>query len=371
MSPIKFLVVLSLLVLFLLFIAQNAGYAEISFFYATYKVPLFVLLLTSFSIGFLLPSFYFLFKEALLKRRLHQIEEGLREWSRGYLGRAEKLLSSARDSQGVRVFLAKLLWKQGKADEAMSINFYVCPVLEEALLKQEEGNLEESLKEVVLKDPENLRALKKLRDFYALRDRWETALEYQEKVLELCEKWERDVQKKVKAEIMAKLYLSGSEDKFIEKAVDIYTTPFIHAVYIKHLLKQDKSKDAKKHLDKISSGHLEEVLWHLMEDQEALTRLLSAIETKAGTLTPDTLAMVYIKLNLPSKVKEMEDNISSVTRSLFYSTFSHKEQDKYCLEALRELSKPFFCTCGKAYNNYTPLCVRCGKWGEIKMRRAI
>ena len=49
MNLIKILLALSLVVLFLLFIAQNAGYVEVSFFYTAYKVPLFVLLLFSFT----------------------------------------------------------------------------------------------------------------------------------------------------------------------------------------------------------------------------------------------------------------------------------------------------------------------------------
>lgn len=369
MNIIKITVAFALLILFLLFIAQNSGYVEVGLFYATYRVPLFVLVLFSFALGFLIPSIYFIFKEALLKRRFYGVELGLKEMSRGYINRAERLLTGpAKSIQGVGSVLASLLLKQGKREEAKAFD----PALVgEMLLK--EGRLqeaEEEFKKSLLQDAENLKALKGLRDVYALQEDWQKALEYQEKILDLCEKWEKDSQKSIKAEILAELYLKEGEEKLIEKAVDLYTTPFVYAVYIKHLLSRDKVKDAKKYWEKVSSSsYQEEVLWNIIDDQVILTRLLDLIEAKANTVSPDTLAMVYIRLNLLSKAKELEESLSGPFKALLYSALSHKDQDKYCLASIKELLKPFACSCGKAYNSYHPLCSGCLTWGEVKIRR--
>lgn len=370
MNIIKILIAIAILVLFLLFIAQNSGYVEVSLFYTAYKVPLFVLLLFSFALGFLIPSFYFIFKEALLKRRLYGIEHALEELSRGYINKAERLLSGpARSLRGVNSVLASLLLKQGKVEEAKALD---PGLVGEALLREGKAQeAEEEFKKALSQDAENLRALKGLRDVYALQDGWQKAFEYQEKVFDLCERWEKEHQKKIKAEILAEVYLREGEEKFIEKAVDLYATPFVYAVYIKHLLSRDKVKDAKKYWEKVlSSNYQEEVLWNLMEDQAILTKLLDLIEAKVDIISPDTLAMVYIRLNLLSKAGELEESLSDAFKALLYSALSHKDQDKYCLSSIKDLLKPFVCSCGKAYNIYHPLCSGCFTWGEIRMRRA-
>ncbi|MEN3028544.1 MAG: lipopolysaccharide assembly protein LapA domain-containing protein [Aquificaceae bacterium] len=370
MSLIKLILALSLLLFFLLFIAQNAGYVDVGFFYTTYRMPLFLLLLFTFALGFFLPSLYFLLREAVLKRHLQHLEEGLKEWSRGYVGRAERFLSSARPFEGVRSLLTELLWRMGERDRV--IRMEAPAVVGEILLREGKEEAEESFKEALSKDPENLRALKGLRDLYALRDDWEKALEYQERVLELCERWEREQQKRVKAEIMGEVYRKGGGERFIEKAVDLYTTPFLQALYIKHLLSQERVKEARKQWDKVFSlGYQEEVLWLLMEDQEVLSKLLNFVEVRADAFSPDTLAMVYIRLNLLTKARELEDRLSRITRVFLQSALSHREQDKHCMEAIKELLKPFLCSCGKAYNIYKPLCAGCFRWGELRLRRGL
>lgn len=370
MNLIKILLALSLVVLFLLFIAQNAGYVEISFFHTAYKLPLFVLLLLSFSLGFFIPSLYFIFKEVGLRRRLKGVDQGLKELSRGYINRAEHLLEGpAKSLQGIKSILAKLMIEQGRMEEAKTLDpSLVC----QALLKEEKfQEAEEELKKVLSQDGENLKAIKSLRDLYSLQDRWQEALEYQDKVLDLCERWEKEKQKRIKAEILAMLYQKEKEEKFIEKAIDLYTTPFVYAIYIKYLLSKDRTKDARKQWDKVLSlNYQEDVLWNLLEDQATLTKLLDILESKKDMISPDALAVVYIKLNLLSKAKELEESLSYPIKALLYSALSHKEQDKYCLTSVKDLLRPFVCSCGKAYNIYYPLCSGCLTWGEIKIRRA-
>ncbi|WPM33016.1 lipopolysaccharide assembly protein LapA domain-containing protein [Hydrogenobacter sp. T-2] len=374
MSIIKLLVLIAFLTAFLLFIAQNAGYVEIRFFHIVYNIPLFVLLLFTFAFGFLLPSFYLLLRVTMLKRRLHGLEEGLRELSRGYLSRAERLLFSAgKFVEPARSLVAEVVHKQGKLEELKNFNSTAAATVGEIMLR--EGNLQEAERkfdQALLQDGENLRAIKGLRNLYALSENWERALEYQEKVLQLCEKWEREKQKGIKAEIMAMVYLKKGEERLIEKAFDLNPSPFVYSVYIKHLLSQDRIKDARKVWEKaVSMGYQEEVLWNLLEDEKALTKLLDDIEAKAESIDPNVLCVVYLNLNLISKAKNLEEKLTIPFKALLYSSQSHKEQDKYCLLGIKELLKPFVCSCGKAYNTYKPLCVECIRWGEIKLRRDI
>ncbi|RME09612.1 MAG: DUF1049 domain-containing protein [Aquificota bacterium] len=374
MSVVKLLILIALLIIFLLFIAQNAAYVEVRFFYITYSIPMFVLLLSSFALGFLFPSLYFLLREAVIKRRLHGLEVGLKELSRGYLGRAERLLLSAGKSlEAVRWLVAEIMGEQGRLEELRSFNGASSASVGEIMLK--EGRLqeaEERFLQALSRDAENLRVLKGLRDVNALKEDWEGALEYEEKVFDLCERWEREKQKGVRAEIMTMLYLKKGEERLIEKALDLNPSPFVYSVYIRHLLSQDRLKDARKSWEKVFSlGYQEEVLWNLLEDEEGLTKLLPVVEAKAESIDPNILSMVYIRLNLFSKARSLEDRLKAPLKALLYSSQSHREQDRYCLHSLKELLRPFVCSCGRAYNTYRPLCAGCMKWGEIKFRREL
>lgn len=371
MALVKLLITLLILVAFLLFVAQNSGYVEVNFLYQVYKMPLFVLLLVSFAVGFIIPSLYFVFKEAFLKRKLHLVEKGLREYSRGYVNKAESLLKGlVRSISGIEVLVIEALKKQGKVEDIKAYTSISPALVGEVLLKEGKEEAREEFKKALSQDEENLKALKGLRDLYALKEDWQQALEYQEKVLQLCEKWEKDHQKRIKAEIMAKVYLVSGEDKFIEKAIELYPTPFVYSIYIKHLLSQDKLKDAGKHWEKaFSLNYHEEIIWNLLEEETALTKLFDLIQSKADLISPDILALVYIKLNLFSKAKELEEKISTPIKALLHSAVSHRKEDKYCLQSLWEFLKPFECSCGKVYNRYEILCVGCLRWGEIKLRR--
>ncbi|MFN3870375.1 MAG: lipopolysaccharide assembly protein LapA domain-containing protein [Aquificaceae bacterium] len=371
MTIVKLLVVLLILVAFFLFVAQNSGYVEVSFLHQTYKMPLFVLLLISFAVGFILPSLYFVFKETFLKRKLHLIEKGLKEYSRGYINKAESVLKGlVRSVSGVEVFVVEALKKQGKLEDLKAYSSINPALVGEAFLESGKEEAEEEFKKAISQDGENLRALKGLRDFYALKEDWQKALEYQERVLQVCEKWEKDHQKRIKAEIMAKGYLTNGEEKLIEKAIDLFPTPFVYAIYIKYLLSQDKIKDAGKYWEKaFSLNYHEEVIRNLLEDEATLTKLLDLIQSKSNHISPDTLALVYIRLNLFSKAKEIEESLSVPIKALLHSTLSHREEDKYCVQSLWRLLKPFECSCGKIYDRYEPLCSGCLRWGEIKLRR--
>lgn len=369
MSIIKVILSLLVVVLFLLFIAQNAGYVDISLFYTVYKVPLFVLLLISFALGFIIPSLYFIFKEAILRKRLKDLENALEAYSKGHMNRAERfLIGVVKHIKGAKALLGEVLIRQGRVDEVSKVDLVIFSkkLLKEGKFKE----AEEGFKEVLIEDSENVEALKGLRDAYALQNKWKESLECQERILDICERWEKEVQKRIKAEILAKLYLEEGNEKYIEKAFDLYATPFVYATYIKYLLLKDRIRDVKKLWEKLFSlNYQEDVLWNLMEDEKTLSKILDLIELKKESIHPDTLLLVYIKLNLLSKAKELEDTLSFPAKALLYSALSHRDQDKFCLTSIKDLLKPLVCSCGKDYNSYHLLCSVCFNWGEIKIRR--
>jgi tetratricopeptide (TPR) repeat protein len=81
-------------------------------------------------------------------------------------------------------------------------------------------HIEESQKKferIIEQEPENLLALKGLRDINFLKGNLKDAVELQERVLKNCEKWEREHQKKIMAELLASLYITSKDVDHAEK----------------------------------------------------------------------------------------------------------------------------------------------------------
>ncbi len=367
---IRMLLALIAIVLFLVFIAQNASYVDVNFFY-TWKVPLFVLLLLSFGLGFVVPYLYFLAKEIPLKNRLSKLENALRELGRGYLGRSERLLSTLANSfKEVGVVYAFVLDLLGRHEELKRLEGPACAFAGQMLLKR--GFVQEArekFQEALKEDKNNLTALKGLRDISFLEGRIEEALELQEKVLELVEKGEKDAQKAIKAELLAYLYLTKGEDKLAQEAYDSYLTPYVLYAYIVSLLRSGKTKEAKKQLEKaFSLGFQEDIFWYMLEDQKSLAELYDYIEGKRNLISPDTLAMIYLKLNLLKRIEDIKEEISPAVKAIVHSATSHKEEDRLFGKVVEDLICPFACSCGKPYKNYKLLCDNCYTWTNVKRR---
>jgi uncharacterized integral membrane protein len=365
MSGFKLIFGLLILALFLLFIAQNAGYVDINLFHMAFRVPIFVILLVSFGIGFLMPSLYFSFREMSLRSRLSRMENVLKEFARGYYGKVEKLLPHGSPWN---VLLVLSLAKQGKTDSLKGISAGPLSLAGEYLMRGEFlQEAKEKFQGALSTDSLDLNALKGMRDISFIEGDVDKALEYQSKVLDSSERWDREAQKAIRAELLGYKYLTTGEGAYVEEAFDLHKSPFVYYTYILYLLSQDRIKDAKKHMEKVFSlGYQEDVVWMLMEREEALAKVYDLLEAKRELIKPDTLAMVYMKLNLLSKAKGLEDTVSTPIRALLLSSQSHREQDKLCLMGIVELLKPFSCSCGKPYNKYQPMCDSCFKWGSIR-----
>lgn len=367
----KLFVAFIAIALFLVLIAQNASYVDVSFFHYTWKVPLFLLLLVSFGFGFVLPYLYFFFRETALKSRLLKLKDALKELGRGYLGRSEKVLASLRNSfKESAVLSALVLDMQGRHEDVKSIEGsanalagYI--LLKKGLIQEAKGKFQKAFEE----DQENLMAIKGLRDISFLEGKIEEALELQKKVLKLTERWDKENQKAIKAELLAHLYLKKGEEELIQEAYDSHTTPYVIYAYIVSLLKRGKIKDAKKQFEKaFSFGFQEDLLWHMLEDPKSLAELYDYIEENKERISPDTLAMVYLRLNLFKKAEAIQEKLSPALRAIILSTTSHREEERRYGQVVEELLFPFVCSCGKPYKKYKPLCDNCYTWTNIRRR---
>lgn len=351
----KFLISIIILIAFLIFVAQNTNYVELTVLNFVYQVPLFLVLLTSFGIGFCLPAIYFSLRQSLMTRRLKRISQTEEEFLRGEVNAAAggdlvsfKILSWG---EGLRLAISD---KRGDALRAR-IGLYrrdeEVKVLINNLKKREENSIN---------------ALKALRDEAALRESWEESLEFQKKLFEVCEKWEKSAQREILGLLYAYCFWKFGKDSFFDGAIAYAEGPYIMAMQARKAGLKEQEKELKKIVEKSSSaGFGDWLVFCNLDSQQVLARLIN-LNLSA---TPEALAIAYIKLHMHSKAEELIQSCSERLRLCIKLADSHKESDVLCLKYMLEDIKPFACKCGREYNFYRPFCESCLSWDTISLRR--
>jgi len=361
---IKLILLIFLIVLFLVFVVQNTLIVEISFFNYKGYVPLFVLVLFSVFLGFLFAFLYFMPREWSLRRVVENLKEGVERLNRGLFLKAEQ---SFQGNPLMEAFACYSAYEREDINKLLSLSSPICALM---LLKLH--HIEESQKRferIIEQEPENLLALKGLRDINFLKGNLKDAVELQERVLKNSEKWEREHQKKIMAELMASLYITSKDEDHAEKAFDIYRTPLTYSARILAYANSGKEKDAIKLFEKsFEDGFHNQVLMILLRKEALLTKLMDIIERRRDQINTIVLALAYLRLGLFSKVKPLLEGLPDYYRTLAISSFSHREEDRMCARILEESLKPWECVCGTRYKEYTPMCANCLRWNKIELK---
>jgi Uncharacterized integral membrane protein, COG5416 len=361
---IKLVLLILLIALFLVFVFQNALIVEISFFNYKGYVPLFVLVLFSVFIGFLFAFLYFMPREWSLRRIVGDLKEGVERLNRGLFLKAEQ---SFQGNPLTETFACFGAYEREDINKLLSLSSPLCALM---LLKLH--HIEESQKRferIIEQEPDNLLALKGLRDINFLKGNLKDAVELQERVLKNCEKWDRENQKKIMAELLASLYITSKDGDHAERAFDVYRTPLTYSARILALADSGKERDAIKLFEKsFEDGFHDQILMILLRKEALLTKLMDIIERRKDQINTVVLALVYLRLGLFSKVKPLLDDLPDYYRTLAISSFSHREEDRMCAKVLEESLKPWECVCGTRYKEYTPMCANCLRWNKIELK---
>ncbi|WP_448584060.1 lipopolysaccharide assembly protein LapA domain-containing protein [Thermocrinis sp.] len=364
MRVIKLFLVLLLIGFFLLFVAQNSTLVEVSFFNYRGYTPVFVLVLISLLVGFLIASLYFLPREIRLKRILDNLIEGTKKLNGGFFLKAQQHFQ--KDSS-LEPLLCLSLYEREEANKLLDLK---SPFSAHILLKLHLWEqAEERFKRVLETDPENLLSLKGLRDISYLKGEIAKSVEYQERVLKLCEKWEKENQRKAMAELLADLWKTNKEVAIAEKAFELYKTPLTYSARISSLFDQEKEKDAIRLFEKSFEDTFQNaILMLFLREETILTKLMEVIQRKEQQIDKVVLLMIYLRLGLFSKAKSLLDEVPNYYKCLATLFMSHREEDRACAESLEELIHPWKCVCGARYKEYTPLCPNCLKWNKLELK---
>lgn len=378
MNFIKILLIVALTTAFLIFVAQHAYYVNLNFFGSTYSVPLFVIILFSLALGFLLPTLYFLVREVKLKGFIKDVRSGVLNLFNGYPSKAERDLSGpSKKEEWVSLLLAQALLQKdgmGKLEElrVMSVGGSLEALLGSMLLKGREYQKAKDLfLSSISKNPANLRALRGLRDLSFLEEDLQWCIEYQQRVVKNCEKWEREEEKRIMAEVLsyASEKLTNRRKELLERAMDTKRSFYVLANWIQYLLEEEDTKEAKKQIERVFDANLQnQVFMVLSRKEEHLAKLIDVLRERGNHLQPDVLARLYMRLNLLTQLKDMLDKLPEPLKLMALTMESHRDADRLCNEVVSDLYKPWVCTCGEYYNYYVPFCERCFSWGNIKLR---
>ena len=216
MRFIKLILLILLIALFLVFVFQNALIVEISFFSYKGYAPLFVLVLFSVFLGFLFAFLYFMPREWSLRRIVGNLKEGVERLNRGFFLKAEQ---SFQGNPFTETFACFGAYEREDINKLLNFSSPLCALMLLKLHHIEEAK--EKFERIIEQEPENLLALKGLRDINFLKGNLKDAVELQERVLKNCEKWDRENQKKIMAELLASLYITSKDEDHAEKAFDV------------------------------------------------------------------------------------------------------------------------------------------------------
>jgi len=361
---IKLILLIFLIALFLVFVFQNAVIVEISFFNYRGYAPLFVLVLFSVFIGFLFAFLYFMPREWSLGRVVGNLKEGVERLNRGLFLKAEQ---SFQGNPLTEAFACYGAYEREDINKLLSLSSPICALM---LLKLHHiKEAQEKFERIIEQEPENLLALKGLRDINFLKGNLKDAVELQERVLKNCEKWEREHQKKIMAELLASLYITSKDEDHAERAFDLYRTPLTYSARILALADSGRERDAIKLFERsFEDGFHDQILMILREKEALLTKLMDIIERRGEQIDTVVLALVYLRLGLFSKVKPLLEGLPDYYRTLAISSFSHREEDRMCAKILEESLKTWECVCGTCYREYTPICANCLRWNKIELK---
>jgi tetratricopeptide (TPR) repeat protein len=303
-------------------------------------------------------------REWSLRRIVENLKEGVERLNRGLFLKAEQ---SFQGNPLMEAFACYSAYEREDINKLLSLSSPICALM---LLKLH--HIEESQKRferIIEQEPENLLALKGLRDINFLKGNLKDAVELQERVLKNSEKWEREHQKKIMAELMASLYITSKDEDHAEKAFDIYRTPLTYSARILAYANSGKEKDAIKLFEKsFEDGFHNQVLMILLRKEALLTKLMDIIERRRDQINTIVLALAYLRLGLFSKVKPLLEVLPDYYRTLAISSFSHREEDRMCARILEESLKAWECVCGTRYKEYTPMCANCLRWNKIELK---
>ena len=354
MIALKVILFAILLLGALLFAYYNLQEAQVRFLNYSIKMPLFLLLMISFVLGFILAYLSNELRSIGSRKYGERIRNGLRKLWTGRYAEAEAEFSKLLEGEEVVPLYVKALDRLGK-EPSLYLEKYSSGVVETTLarrlFKKDPERARNLLEKALGKNWDNLEARRLLRSLYFLLGELEKALDLQRSPLQDSEKQLREEEKKVLASMLSEI--KGEEA--VQEIDKLPLTPSSLAL----LLRSSDSKRRKKLLSKIFQlGLQNEVVLILTEKNGLFPELIEAVEENRERFNKAVLAFLYASLGMQERLEDLKESLPKPIRTFI----SGNAEDRECL-MLWECSE-----CGKEHGRYTPLCGNCLTWNKLKTK---
>ena len=354
MMVLKAVTFVALLLLALLFAYYNLQEVEIRFFRYSLKLPLFLSILVSFVLGFLLAYLSSEIRYVGTRRYGEKLRRALRKlWTGRYAGAESELSKVLDEEEAVPLYVEAL--ERLEKEPSLYLQKYDLGIVETTLAKRvfrEDRERAKNLLEKALgKNWENLEARRVLRTLYFLDGELEKSLDLQRSLVQDSEKQVRDTERRILASMLA-------EAKGKEALQELEKLPLVPSS-LALLIRSKDQKGRRKYLSKMFDLRLQnEVVLILTERNGLSPELLETVEERRGEISEVVLAFLYTNLGMHERLEDLKDNLPQPIRALIARGVDVGE----CL-ALWECSY-----CGKEHARYTPVCGNCLSWNKLKTK---
>ncbi len=361
MMVVKALLFVMFLILALLFAYYNIQSVKISFFKYSLEVPLFLSLLSSFVLGFLLSYVTLEIRGAGPRRYGERLRSGLRKLWTGYYSGAQKDISKVLDNEEVVPLYVRVLRKLGR-EPYLYLQKYNLGIVETELalevFKREPERAKNLLEKALGKSWDNLEARRLLRGIYFLTGEVEKTLDLQRSLIRDAEKELRDEEKRVLASLLAEI----EGEKATEEIEKLPPTPASLA-----LMARVKNGRRKKVLTRaFDLGVQNEVILIMVERGDISPELMELVEERRSSVNPLVLALLYGSVGMVEKLEELKDELESPIKTLIERRI---KEERECYGDMVSLLRPWECgECGKEHGKYSPLCGNCLSWNKLKVK---
>lgn len=358
MIVLKVALFILVLILALVFAYYNLEPAKLTFFRYSLEFPLFLIVLISFIVGFLISYVLSEIRSIGWRRYGERLRNGLHKLWTGYLSSAEKEFSKLIGREEIIPLYIESLREQFKTP-SLYLQRYEGGIVETALAedlhREDRERAIDLLEKAAGKNPENLRAKRLLRSLYYLNGEREKALDLQRDVLERSERVLREEEKRILGAMLADMGRVDEAEKFPPSLLSLFV-----------LSSHEESKKRRKGIQRAFETGLQNELVLLMVERNVVNQdLMEFVEGKKEELDTLVLALLYLNLGMEERLEELKDSLPAPIKDLI-----NKKELRECYRDLLEILKLWECSiCGKEQERYIPVCGNCLNWNRLKVKR--
>ena len=362
MTLSKILLFIFLVVVVLIFAYYNLGSVEVKFFAFSFDLPLFVVIIGSLFIGFVIAYGYSELRGAALSKYSRNLRSALLNLSLGRYRKAEEHLKRILSREEVIPLYSEVLLEQDK-DISLYYERYTMGISEtmvaEAVFKKDINRSIDLLEKAVGKNWDNLRARRNLRSLYFLKGYVGRAVEMQRGIVSDSERSERKKEELILIEMLA---WDGRDEALTARDGSV-------CFYLAKIQSGGNKKARKIFGRAVEKGIGNEVLMLALERRDLYPEMLTYVGENESRFSPLILGLLYLQVGRQDRLEDLKENLPEPIKLLLKEGENTRGE---CLKELLQMMKVWRCTrCGAETKKYMPVCSNCLRWDSLRFKGGV